>query len=88
LIWFAKGVACASLGFGFAYLTHYTQSRMTTSQKHTWNHPFVVDGPTSWRWRWVGYGVHAAALIVAVLSLIAFIGGILDVRDAIVHLGG
>jgi hypothetical protein len=71
----------------FSYFTNYGHVRLERSRIHTWQHPYVVDGPTTNRWRWGSMIFHSFAIAIALLSLAAFFVGMIDVRASIVRLG-
>lgn len=87
LLWFAAGVALAAGAVGFTYFTHYGHVSLETSKIHTWQHPYVMDGPRSNKWKIWSRICQASAIVLALLSLVAFVGGMIDVRASIIRLG-
>jgi hypothetical protein len=88
LLWFAAGVAAAAWALGLSYCTHFCYVRSETSQIFTFDHPYVIDGASTRRWRNWGYAFQLGAVIWGVLSMAAFVVGMIDVRNAIVRLAG
>jgi len=87
LLWFAAGVALAALALGFSYFTNLALVNLGRSRVHTWQHPYVIDGPTTNRWWWWSMIFKGLAIAVALLSLVAFVVGTIDVRASIIRLG-
>jgi hypothetical protein len=86
LVWFASGVAAAAVGLGLAYLTNYTMVMMQGSKMWHNQPPYVVDGPTTARWKRLNMVFHIAALLAGLASLVLFIVGMLSVRAALTKL--
>jgi hypothetical protein len=55
LLWFAAGVALAVVALAFSYVTNYAHVGLLRSRIHTWQDPYVKDGPTTSRWGVVEY---------------------------------
>ena len=87
LVWFASGVALAVAAIGLAYFTHFFMAGIASSRVKTWQHPFIVDGPTTKRNRRINLGFHIAAVVVGLASLVVFVMGMMQVRDALARLG-
>jgi predicted cobalt transporter CbtA len=83
LIWFAAGVALGALGIGLAYFTNYLTAGVATSMIRSWDHPYIQESPKSRLYRIAKMVVHVAAVTVALASLVTFIVGMIEVRDAI-----
>jgi len=86
LLWFGGGVAAAAWALGLAYCANYCYGREAGSKKFNWQHPYVVDGVTTPSWRKWAWGFHAGAAAWGVLALVAFIVGMIGVRNGIVRL--
>jgi len=50
-------------------------------------HPYMVDGNSTRRWRLWAYAFHVGAIVWSMPALVAFIIGMIDVRNGIVRLG-
>jgi hypothetical protein len=87
LLWFAAGVALAVVALAFSYVTNYAHVGLLRSRIHTWQDPYVKDGPTTSRWGWLSMIFHSCAIAVALFSLAAFVVGMINVRLAIIRLG-
>jgi hypothetical protein len=87
LLWFAGGVALAALALGFSYFANFGHVSLERSRIHTWQHPYIIDGPTTNRWWWFRRSMICCAIAIALSSLVAFIVGIIDVRASIIRLG-
>jgi hypothetical protein len=87
LLWFVAGVALAAVALAFSYFTNFGHVNLGRSKLHTWQHPYVIDGPTTNRWWWWSLIFHSFAIAAAVLSLVAFVVGAIDVRASIIRLG-
>jgi hypothetical protein len=87
LLWFAAGVALAAGALAFSYFTNFGHVKLGLSRIHTWQHPYVIDGPTTNRWWWLCMIFHSLAIVVGVLSLGAFVVGTIDVRASIIRFG-
>jgi len=87
LLWFAAGVALAALALAFSYLTNFGHVNLGRSRIHIWQHPYVIDGPTTNRWWCWSVIFLIGAIAIAFLSLGAFVVGMIDVRASIIRLG-
>jgi hypothetical protein len=88
LLWFAGGVAMAVLALALSYFTNYCYVGSETSRVFAFDHPYIIDGANTWKWRYWGRAFHVGAIVWAVLSLVAFVFGMFDVHHAIVRLAG
>jgi hypothetical protein len=86
LVWFAVGVASATLALGFVYFTSISTVREANTLEKRWEHPYVVATEVSKRWRQAGNASRAAAVILGLASGVLFIVGILAIRSAVTHL--
>jgi hypothetical protein len=87
LLWFAMGVAAATLSMGLSYFTNYSIAAHSSSHQRQYEHPYLLETDKSQGWsraatifRWVSIGL-------AFGSLFLFIYGMLEVKNAIAHLG-
>jgi ABC-type uncharacterized transport system permease subunit len=87
LLWFASGIALAVVALAFSYFTNYAHVGLLRSRIHTWQDPYVKDGPTTSRWGWFSMIFHSLAILAALFSLAVFVVGMFDVRLAIIRLG-
>jgi hypothetical protein len=85
LIWFACGVAAATLALGFAYFTNYCIVGQASRRELRWQHPYVVPTSTSKRWLAAAYIFQAIAVVLGLGSVGLFVKGMVEVRDAISH---
>jgi hypothetical protein len=83
LILFALGVASATAGMCFSYLTHYFTFAGQESNKLSGEPPFVQSGPTTKWWKLSARVVYDLAILACLASLILFVMGMFDVKDAI-----
>jgi hypothetical protein len=86
LLWFAGGVAVAVWALAHSYFTNFCYVRSETSKIFTFDHPYVIDGANTRRWLNWAYAFHVGAIVWGILSLIAFVVGMIDVHRAIVRL--
>jgi len=87
LILFALGVASATAGMCFSYLTHYFTFAGQESNKLSGEPPFVQSGPTTKWWKLSARVVYDLAILACLASLILFVMGMFDVKDAITGTG-
>jgi hypothetical protein len=87
LLWFGGGVAAAAWALALSYFTNYCYASAEGSRVLTWQHPYMVDGNSTRRWRLWAYAFHVGAIVWSMLALVAFIIGMIDVRNGIVRLG-
>jgi hypothetical protein len=83
LVYFATGVALATLAMALAYFTNYSAVSAATNMKRIWQHPFLEATPASKRWHKIYIGCIIVAVIIAFASLFAFVFGMIEVRNAI-----
>jgi hypothetical protein len=86
LRWFAFGVALAVLGMALSYLTNYAIASIASSMIKTWQHPYVIDGSKTKKWRRLNKVFHISAIAVAIGALALFLVGMFAASDAITHL--
>jgi hypothetical protein len=87
LIWFALGVAAATLAMGLSYFTNYCIAVQSFCQQRQYEHPYLVETGTSRRWKRAAITFQLLAIGLAFGSLFLFIYGMLEVKNAIAHLG-
>lgn len=83
LIWFAWGVLSATASMGLSYATLHLTLAMQLSHKITSQPPLVESGPMTKWWKLARHAVHILAVLAGVASLILFIVGMFDVKNAI-----
>lgn len=83
LRYFAWGVALSAVSMAFGYLTNYSATGILQNQKHIWAHPFLEETTHSKRWRGWYNGFLICSVVTAILSLAAFICGMVVTRNAI-----
>lgn len=83
LVWFASGVAVATLSMGLAYFTNLCVAGSGFSQLWTFQHPFLQDTDKSRAYRRVAEIFRWLAVAGAVASLVLFICGMLAVKSAV-----
>ena len=88
LLWFAGGVAVAVLALALSYFTNYCYVGAENSKVFTFDHPYIKDGANTRRWFHWGFAFHVGAIVWGVLSLLAFIVGMIEVHNAIMRLAG
>ena len=87
LIWFASGVALATLSMGLAYFTNLAVAGSSFTQQKTFVQPFIQDTVKSRRYRRWAEISRWSAVVGAVASLMLFVCGMLAVKCAIGSLG-
>jgi hypothetical protein len=87
LLWFAGGVAAAVWALTLIYFTKYCYVGAETSKVFTFDHPYINDTANTRRWLYWGYAFHLGVIACALLSLAAFVVGMIDVHRAILRLG-
>jgi hypothetical protein len=80
---FALGVASATAGMGLSYATHYLTQATQASHKMTSEPPFIEPAPMTKWWKLARHSVHIFAIAAGIASLILFIVGMFDVKNAI-----
>jgi hypothetical protein len=86
LLWFGGGVAAAALALALSYFTNFCYGRSETSKIFTFDHPYICDGENTRWWHCWGYAFHLGAIAWGVLSLAAFVVGMVEVYRAIARL--
>jgi hypothetical protein len=86
LTWFAIGTACAVLAMAASYFTNYFMAGMASSKARKWEHPYLEDTPKTKWMQSLNRVFHVLAVIAGIGSLVIFVVGMLDVREAITHL--
>jgi hypothetical protein len=87
LIWFAFGVASATLSLGLAYFTNLAVAASGFTKEKTFVHPFIQDTTKSRRYRRWAEIFRWLAIVGAFASLVLFICGMLAVKCAVSSLG-
>lgn len=87
LLWFASGVVAAALSMGLAYFTNYCIAAHASTQPRQFQHPYLTENGRSRAWILAASIFHVLAIIGAFGSLALFIYGMIEVRNAIAHLG-
>jgi hypothetical protein len=85
-VWFAAGVALAALALGFLILYKFRTGEPWDAHGSTHGNIRVTDGPTTNRWWWC-MSFHSLSVATALLSLAAFVVGMIDLRASIIRLG-
>jgi hypothetical protein len=83
---FAFGVAVGALAAGAAYATNYLIAQLSASRAREWEAPFIRDGQKSKRRRHIAWCFHVLAVFFGAGSVLAFVIGIVQVRQSIGHL--
>jgi hypothetical protein len=83
---FVWGIVSSLAGMGLAYGTHYVGAAANHSRDHIWDPPYVVPGRTTERLEVIHKCFHIGAVVAVVASLVFFVDGISDVRDAILRI--
>jgi hypothetical protein len=86
LMWFAWGVALATLAIGLSYLTNYSIAARSFFKSRHYEHPYIRGTAVSKRWTIIAGVFQGAAVILALASLGLFISGMVEIRDVIVAL--
>jgi len=85
LVYFAFGVVAATVAMGFAYATNYCIAGQLWSHERKWEHPYVVPTPRSRAWWWVAIIFHVLAILAVLGSLVLFVCGVFEVKNAITN---
>lgn len=88
LYWFAGGVVAAGVTSAFAYLANSLYSGNHFDQTKTWKHPYLIETAKSKRKFWWAKFFNWGGVILASLSLILFVVGIVMAAQAISRLVG
>jgi hypothetical protein len=83
LIWFAMGVASATIAMGFGYLTNYSNAGIVSGRTKIYESPYFLETTTSKRWRISSTVFTILSIISATASLGLFICGMVAIRTAI-----
>ena len=83
LLWFALGVASATVAMGFGYLTNYSNAGIVSGRTKTYEAPYFIETPTSKRWRISSTTFTILSIVTATASLGLFICGMVAIRTAI-----
>lgn len=86
LWWFSFGVAIAILAMALAYFTIYCAATSLNNRKHSYDHPYSEDTPSSRSWRRWSDVFQVLAVLVGLVSLYFFVHGMLVASAAIVAL--
>ena len=86
LTYFACGVAVSAAAMGLMYVVHFLTGLHTNSQKKVWEHPYVVSGRYTDLWKWLKIALHVLAVVLAIISVILFVVGLLAVKHAVTSL--
>lgn len=86
IMWFVWGVALASGSVGCAYFTNYSIAASSSKKERVWDHPYVTDTTASKWWYRASAAFQILSVAAGVASLVCFIYGMVDVRDAITAL--
>jgi hypothetical protein len=83
LLWFAWGVLASVAGIALAYFTNYCMAGVAASKNKSYDPPYVMEGPGTWKWVYANRAFHVLAVASGVSSLILFIVGMFAVRAAL-----
>jgi hypothetical protein len=87
LLWFAFGAFAAGMGVAFAYFTTYCITGHAQNMVRKWEHPYFEEGAASRRWRHGSTFFRILAMVCGFGASGMFVGGIIEVRNAIIHFG-
>jgi hypothetical protein len=87
LIWFASGVAVATLGMGFAYFTNYCIAGNASTMSKHWEHPFVRVTAASKKYKIAAIMFQLLAITLGFGAIGTFVTGMVRVYVAIQTLG-
>ena len=85
LFLFGFGVFMAAVGIGLSYVTHYVTVAWANSHNRRYEHPYIVSGKNTKRWKIFRVVVHTFAFLSGATALGLFLYGIGSVRIAIGH---
>lgn len=85
---FAIGVAIAVLIASLSYVVNFLYVAAASTVQMNWEHPYVHKTAKAKRLEWWGKILHVSAVVLAPVSLIFFVGGIIAVGRAVANLGG
>ena len=83
LIYFALGVAVATLAMATAYLTNYTLAGILSSRIKSFEAPFIAESKGTKRWRKAYYTFIVSSIVLSFASLALFILGMYSVQASI-----
>lgn len=83
LIWFAVGVVAATLAMGFMYLVNFANTSILGARSQEWSPPYILETPRSQKWRIASMAFTIAAILCGIASIVFFVFGMLEIRDAI-----
>jgi hypothetical protein len=84
---FTGGVATAAVTAACAYFTNSAYAEARFARDRTWEHPYLEKTSRSERFFKIGRRFHYAGLALAILSLIAFVVGVILAARAIARMG-
>jgi membrane protein YqaA with SNARE-associated domain len=83
LEWFGWGVALATLGTGFGYLTNFSLGRASGEKKFSYRYPYVAETEKSRKARKFVVGFQWCAMIATGVSLYSFVYGMIEIQAAV-----
>lgn len=83
LIWFAWGVALATVSMGFSYVTNYSYSSHASRKSKHYQAPYIRETLSSKRWLRFGFIFQIFAVLTAIVSIYLFVSGMVEIRDVI-----
>lgn len=83
LSWFAWGVALAAVSTACAYLANYCMATAQFAKIRTYEHPFIQPTKASKYWSKACVVFQCISVLAGAVSLILFLVGMTEVRDAI-----
>lgn len=87
IMWFAVGVGFSALTAALAYLVNLLDADMLALTTQVWDHPYLVYEEVPKSLRMARNVLHRFAMVLAIGSLVAFFGGVIQVTDAITGFG-
>jgi hypothetical protein len=67
---------------GLTYVVHFLTYLHGVSQKKVYEHPYVVPGRRTVMWLWLQIGLLSITIVLAILSAVLFVFGLLAVERA------
>lgn len=80
---FSIGLAAATAASAGTYLTNYCYVAGEQRRKLTWEHPYIEESAASKWWLHAGVLFHVLTIMLAIGSLLLFIGGFWGVKEAL-----
>ena len=80
-------MAAAAWALALSYCTNYCYGSAERTRVLTWRHPYIANGDRTPFWERWAFWFHIGAIVWGVLALVAFIVGMIVVRNGIVRLG-